>query len=347
MSDRSAPAPCPARSAYGRGGIAPDGHGRGGRARLYRSGAFSRRPHAARPRRPRRRQSHARSPIRPGRAVEEAAASILELATEHMVQAILDITLNQGIDPATAAFVAGGGAAGLNCVAIGRRLGCRAGLCAGDRRGARGRRRADLRSDLASSGDAPHDQRVASISTASTRCSNGLESALPRLPERRPGAEAEFVAIDWTTEARYPDQAWEIEVPLRRRRFDGPGDVERSRCRFPCSPQGHFRRQRSASRRSRPSAGARRSAVASARRARAVCAQASRGGAARGRRVYFRATRLDRRRRCIRFETLPPDVVVEGPGDRRIEFHLDRHRSRRHARARIRAGMPRHRRCGQ
>ena len=42
-----------------------------------------------------------------------------------MVQAILDITLSQGIDPAPAAFVAGGGAAGLNCVAIGRRLGCR------------------------------------------------------------------------------------------------------------------------------------------------------------------------------------------------------------------------------
>ena len=56
--------------------------------------------------------------------------SILELASEHMVQAILDVTLNQGIDPASAAFVAGGGAAGLNCVAIGRRLGCRHRLCA-------------------------------------------------------------------------------------------------------------------------------------------------------------------------------------------------------------------------
>ena len=60
-----------------------------------------------------------------GQSLEAAAASILELANEHMVQAILDVTLSQGIDPASAAFVAGGGAAGLNCVAIGRRLGCR------------------------------------------------------------------------------------------------------------------------------------------------------------------------------------------------------------------------------
>ena len=34
------------------------------------------------------------------------------------------ITVNQGIDPANAAFIAGGGAAGVNAVAIGRRLGC-------------------------------------------------------------------------------------------------------------------------------------------------------------------------------------------------------------------------------
>ena len=47
-----------------------------------------------------------------GRALEEAAASILELATENMVQAIIDITVNQGIDPTAAAFVAGGGAGG-------------------------------------------------------------------------------------------------------------------------------------------------------------------------------------------------------------------------------------------
>ena len=60
-----------------------------------------------------------------GKSLEEAAIAVIELATENMVQAIMDITVNQGIDPTETAFVAGGGAGGLNCVAIARRLGCR------------------------------------------------------------------------------------------------------------------------------------------------------------------------------------------------------------------------------
>jgi N-methylhydantoinase A len=68
-------------------------------------------------------EEHVAAPL--GQALDDAALAILELATEHMVQAIMDITVNQGVDPSSATFVAGGGAAGLNCVAIGRRLGCR------------------------------------------------------------------------------------------------------------------------------------------------------------------------------------------------------------------------------
>ena len=49
---------------------------------------------------------------------------MLRVATEHMVRAIEEITLHQGIDPRTAVLVGGGGAAGLNSVAIARRLGC-------------------------------------------------------------------------------------------------------------------------------------------------------------------------------------------------------------------------------
>ena len=42
-----------------------------------------------------------------------------------MVRAIEEITVNQGIDPRAAVLIGGGGAAGLNAVAIARRLGCR------------------------------------------------------------------------------------------------------------------------------------------------------------------------------------------------------------------------------
>jgi len=37
---------------------------------------------------------------------------VIELATENMVQAIMDITVNQGIDPSAAAFVAAAGQGG-------------------------------------------------------------------------------------------------------------------------------------------------------------------------------------------------------------------------------------------
>ncbi|MCZ6844732.1 MAG: hydantoinase/oxoprolinase family protein, partial [Alphaproteobacteria bacterium] len=57
-------------------------------------------------------------------SVMEAAAAIVSVATENMVQAITDITVNQGIDPADSVLIGGGGAAGLNSVFIARRLGC-------------------------------------------------------------------------------------------------------------------------------------------------------------------------------------------------------------------------------
>ena len=56
--------------------------------------------------------------------LHEAAAAILSVATENMVHAIEDITVNQGIAPRGAVLIGGGGAAGLNSVFIARRRGC-------------------------------------------------------------------------------------------------------------------------------------------------------------------------------------------------------------------------------
>ena len=53
-----------------------------------------------------------------------AAAAIVGVATENMVQAISEITVNQGIDPSDSVLIGGGGAAGLNSTLIARRLGC-------------------------------------------------------------------------------------------------------------------------------------------------------------------------------------------------------------------------------
>jgi N-methylhydantoinase A len=53
---------------------------------------------------------------------QQAAAAILTIAGEHMVGAIREITINQGVDPREVLIVAGGGAAGLNIAAIARAL---------------------------------------------------------------------------------------------------------------------------------------------------------------------------------------------------------------------------------
>ncbi|MDW6023526.1 hydantoinase/oxoprolinase family protein [Mesorhizobium sp. BAC0120] len=158
-----------------------------------------------------------------GKSVEAAAVDIVGLATEHMVQAIMDITVNQGIDQTQATFVAGGGAAGLNCVAIAKRLGCRRVLVteAGAALSASGA----LISDLTAHYQAMFHTRSDSFDLEGV---NGVLADLMRACQTfadGPGSGAGLVEVDWATEARYVDQAWEIEVPLRTDRFTGKDEV--------------------------------------------------------------------------------------------------------------------------
>ena len=158
-----------------------------------------------------------------GKTVEAAAAVIMELATEHMVQAILDITVNQGIDPTQAVFVAGGGAAGLNCIAIGRRLGCRRVIV--PETGAALAAAGALISDLTAHARAMLHAESAGFDRARVNAVLARLEAECRDFAAGPGAGAEAIAIEWSTEARYIDQAWEIEVPLRQARFESDADL--------------------------------------------------------------------------------------------------------------------------
>jgi N-methylhydantoinase A len=158
-----------------------------------------------------------------GKSVEQAAEAIVGLATEHMVQAIMDITVNQGIDPAQATFVAGGGAAGLNCVAIARRLGCRRVLVteAGAALSASGALISDLTAHLQAMF---HTRSDAFDFVGVNKTLASLKASCDAFAAG-PGAGARAVEIDWSTEARYLDQAWEIETPLRVSNFGGDTDV--------------------------------------------------------------------------------------------------------------------------
>jgi N-methylhydantoinase A len=153
----------------------------------------------------------------------EAASAILRLATENMVGAIEEITINQGIDPRGAVLVGGGGAAGLNSVAIARRLGCRAVVIpeVGAALSAAGALMSDLQADHRALHYAATDRfdfdgvnRVLDSLTA--RCAEFIEG---------PGTGGTAHAVDLYAEARYRHQIWEIDLPLQLDRFDSDADV--------------------------------------------------------------------------------------------------------------------------
>lgn len=145
-------------------------------------------------------------------SIEEAAAAVLALSTEAMVAAISELTVNQGIDPTQAVLIGGGGAAGLNAVAVGKRLGCVGVLVpeAGAVLSAAGALMSDLSADFA---------RVHFTTTADFDY-KGVQAVLAELGRQCEefanvaGRGALSKKITYTVEARYAHQIWEIEVEL-------------------------------------------------------------------------------------------------------------------------------------
>ncbi|HTA36917.1 MAG TPA: hydantoinase/oxoprolinase family protein, partial [Solirubrobacteraceae bacterium] len=149
-------------------------------------------------------------------AVHEAAAAIMAVATERMVQAIEEITVNQGVDPRNAVLVGGGGAAGLNAVAIARRLGSRRVVIpqAGAVLSARGALMSDLTSEFAAavftgSDEFDHERADTALAGLRTRCEQFAE---------RNGSTAD-AEIEFIAEARYRHQVWQLDVRLREGRL--------------------------------------------------------------------------------------------------------------------------------
>jgi N-methylhydantoinase A len=161
-----------------------------------------------------------------GLDVEEAAAAIVHLATEHMVRAIEEITLVQGIDPATAVMVGGGGGAGLYSSSIARRLGCPLVVIpeVSAALSATGTLLSDLQADFSTTHVTATDRFDADTVN---RVLDDLHAQCAGFAGAAAGADVRL-----SVEARYPQQVWEIEVPLELRRFDGAGDVERLRQAF-------------------------------------------------------------------------------------------------------------------
>ena len=156
--------------------------------------------------------------------LDEAAAAVIAVATEHMAGAIAEITIGQGVDPAGAVLIGGGGAAGLNSVAIARRLGCAKVVIpeVGAALSAAGALLSEIGSEFARMG----------LTTTRDFAFDRVDRILNDLA----AAAADFVAgaghgslaqqITFSVEARYPHQAWEVEVLLPGGHVSTGDDVE-------------------------------------------------------------------------------------------------------------------------
>ena len=148
-----------------------------------------------------------------GLDLHHAALAVVQIATENMVGAIEDLTVNQGVDPRGAALVGGGGAAGLNAVAIARQLGCSNVIIpdVGAALSAAGGLISELSTDFAAllvtnrtSFDFDGVNRV--LTELKNNCQGFIEG---------PGARSLEQRIEFFVEARYAQQIWEVEVLLR------------------------------------------------------------------------------------------------------------------------------------
>lgn len=165
-----------------------------------------------------------------GLPLDEACWRIIELATENMVQAIADITVAQGIDPATATLIGGGGAAGLNSTFIARRLGCRSLVIpeTGAALSAAGAMMSQLVGEYATS-----------LFTTTAQFDAGkLASAIESLAAKcrdftqQPSANAAASVSSFIAEARYEGQVWDIDVPFDAQKLLTEGGVAAFRASF-------------------------------------------------------------------------------------------------------------------
>lgn len=156
-------------------------------------------------------------------SLEEAAVAIITVANDLMISAIQDITVSEGIDPRESAFVAGGGAAGLNIVSIAAELGCKIVILprTASALSACGMQFSDAVSEEAASAITSSDDfDFAAVEHAQS----SIEADLQSFHHRLKLSNILSHRIEFTVEAHYRSQIWEIEIPCPTR-IKTPADV--------------------------------------------------------------------------------------------------------------------------
>lgn len=161
-----------------------------------------------------------------GKTIEDTAAGILTVASEHMVAAIKEITINEGVDPRDSLLLAGGGAAGLNIVPIAQELGCAQVLIPrmAGALSACGAQYTDVVTEFSVNQPTRSDEfDFAGVNAALA----GLQSSMEEFKTGLRAKGLDRFRSEYFVEARYQYQVWELEVPLPGASLDGAGDVQK------------------------------------------------------------------------------------------------------------------------
>lgn len=156
-----------------------------------------------------------------GLNLEQAASAIFDLACQNMMVAIEEITLERGISASEAILIGGGGGGGLYSAAIASKLGTRMLVIpsASAALSACGALLSEIKRDFSTT-------RMMLTAVFDPQAANEIISDLrQKCVAFAEGAEAREFAVSLSVEARYPDQVWEIEVPLPVERFESEADV--------------------------------------------------------------------------------------------------------------------------
>ena len=160
-----------------------------------------------------------------GESIERAAFAVMAVANENMIQAIKELTINEGLDPSESTLVAGGGAGGLNILPIAAELGCKTVLMprTAGALSASGMQFSDIiteagASRLTHSEDFDFDGVNAALAS--------IDANLDEFAQRLRARGFERIEKRYFVEARYRFQVWELEIPVAKNRFEDQVDVD-------------------------------------------------------------------------------------------------------------------------
>ena len=154
-----------------------------------------------------------------GETIERAAFAILTVANENMIQAIKELTINEGINPADSILVAGGGAGGLGAMPIAAELGCQTVLVprTAGALSASGMQFSDIITEAGAARLTSSEQfNYAGVNAALADIDARLEIFAERLRARG----ITTLRKRYFVEARYRFQVWELEIEVARNSFD-------------------------------------------------------------------------------------------------------------------------------